>query len=261
MGQALTVALDDSARHRLCKIEIKPWLFSRRKGSKNSELIKDHKYCCGKMDVHWDLSNARFGSGPEPVEGFYVAVSLDQEPVLLIGDLKKEAYKKIGGNYRNSTDSPSNFVFVSKKEHVFGKRIFGAKAQFHDKGLIHDVTIECGGGCGGGDNPCLTIRVDGKTAVQVKRLRWKFRGNHTILVDGQGVEVYWDVYNWLFGSNGDGNAAAVFMFHQTCSSSADKLWATSQSVLDSSVLTWSSSCSNKFQVLGFSLVLYAWKND
>ncbi|XWS31562.1 hypothetical protein CRYUN_Cryun23aG0086900 [Craigia yunnanensis] len=245
-GQGLSVAIDDSANQCLCKIDIKPWSFSKRKGSKNLELDS------GKIDIRWDLSNAIFGSGPEPVEGFYLAVAFDQEIVLLLGDLKREPYKKIDTSALLNSDA----VFIAKREHIFGKKSYGAKAQFCDKGQKHDVIIEC-------DtidlkDPCLVIRIDSKTVMQVKRLKWKFRGNHTILVDGLPVEVFWDVHNWLFG-NAMGNA--VFMF-QTCLS-ADKLWA-SQSIFDPSVLTC--SYSQKFrdhqvQGLGFSLILYAWKHE
>ncbi|KAM7254067.1 hypothetical protein ACFE04_031749 [Oxalis oulophora] len=247
MGQGLAVAIHDSANQCLCKLDIKPWLFSKRKGYKNLDVVADSS----KIDIYWDLSNARFGSGPEPLEGFYVAVVFNQELVLLLGDLKKEAYKKV-----DTAPVTSNATFIAKREHIFGKRFFGAKVQFSDKGKVHDVSIEC-------DmidlkEPCLTIRIDSKLAMQVKRLKWKFRGNHTILVDGLPVEVFWDVHNWFFG-NSMGNA--VFMF-QTCLS-AEKLWA-SQSVFDPSMLTW--SYSQKFrdyqlQGLGFSLILYAWKNE
>lgn len=246
MGQGLSVVIDDLANNCLCKVDIKPWLFSKRKGSKNLEVDS------GKIDICWDLSNARFGVGPEPVEGYYLAVAFEQEMVLLLGDLKKEAIKKID----TSAQLNSNAVLIAKREHIVGKKFYGAKAQFCDKGRMHDVVIEC-------DtvdlmDPCLVIRIDSKTVMQVKRLKWKFRGNHTILVDGLPVEVFWDVHNWLFG-NALGNA--VFMF-QTCLS-AEKLWA-NQSVIDPSALTW--SYSQKFRDhqahgLGFSLILYAWKHE
>ncbi|KDP21447.1 hypothetical protein JCGZ_21918 [Jatropha curcas] len=245
MGQGLSVAIDDSANHCLCKVDIKPWLFSKRKGCKNLEVDS-----C-KIDIYWDLSNAKFGSGPEPLEGFYLAIAFNQDMVLLLGDMKKEAYKKI-----DNASIHSAAIFIAKREHIFGKKFYGAKAQFCDKGQMHDVTIEC-------DtvdlkDPCLVIRIDSKIVMQVKRLKWKFRGNHTILVDGLPVEVFWDVHNWLFG-NAMGNA--VFMF-QTCLS-AEKLWS-SQSVFDPSVLTWSYSQrfrDYQLQGLGFSLILYAWKNE
>ncbi|XP_021680562.2 uncharacterized protein LOC110664953 [Hevea brasiliensis] len=245
MGQGLSVAIDDSTNHCLCKVDIKPWLFSKRKGCRNLEVDSS------KIDIYWDLSNARFGSGPEPLEGFYLAIAFNQEMVLLLGDMKKEAYKKI-----DSASIHGNAIFIAKKEHIFGKKFYGAKAQFCDKGQMHNVTIDC-------DtvdlkDPCLVIRIDSKMVMQVKRLKWKFRGNHTILVDGLPVEVFWDVHNWLFG-NGMGNA--VFMF-QTCLS-AEKLW-TSQSVFEPSVLTCSYSQrfrDYQLQGLGFSLILYAWKNE
>uniref|UniRef100_A0A2P2KP34 Uncharacterized protein n=1 Tax=Rhizophora mucronata TaxID=61149 RepID=A0A2P2KP34_RHIMU len=94
--------------------------------------------------------------------------------------------------------------------------------------------------------------------MQVKRLRWKFRGNHTILVDGLAVEVFWDVHNWLFGTC-MGNA--VFMF-KTCRS-VEKMWA-SQPLSDPNMLQWSFSqrfLDSKSQNLEFSLILYAWKNE
>jgi hypothetical protein len=245
MGQGLSVGIDDSANHCLCKVDIKPWLFSKRKGSKSLEA-----YSC-KIDIYWDLSSAKFGSGPEPSEGFYVAVVVDRQMALLLGDMRKEAFKKTG-----ATPIPSNTVFVAKREHVFGKKAFRTKAQFCDNGQIHDLVIECD--TIGVSDPCLLLRVDCKTVMQVKQLRWKFRGNHTILVDGLAVELFWDVHNWLFGTS-VGNA--VFMF-KTCSS-AEKLWA-SQPLSDPNVLPRSFSqrfLDSRSQNLGFSLILYAWKHE
>ncbi|KAK8711592.1 hypothetical protein V6N13_146870 [Hibiscus sabdariffa] len=245
MGQGLGVSIDDSANQCLCKVDIKPWLFSKRRGSKNLDVGS------GKVVICWDLSNARFGSGPEPVQGFYLAVAFDREPVLVLGDLKKEAYKKIDIR----TPLNSDAVFIAKREHIFGNKFYGAKAQFCDKGLIHDVVIEC-------DtvdlkDPYLVIRIDSKTVMQVKRLKWKFRGNHTIFVDGLPVEVFWDVHNWLFG-NATGNA--VFMFQTRLSK---EKW-TGQSAFDGPESTC--SCSQKLrdhqlQGLDFSFLLYAWKHE
>ncbi|KAE8675079.1 Detected protein of unknown function [Hibiscus syriacus] len=107
----LGVSIDDSANQCSCKVDIKPWLFSKRKGSKN--LYVDS----GKVVICWDLSNARFGSGPEPVQGFYLAVAFDREMVFLLGDLKKEAYKKI--DIRSPLNSDA--VFIAKREHVLGR--------------------------------------------------------------------------------------------------------------------------------------------
>ncbi|KAJ0013425.1 hypothetical protein Pint_20545 [Pistacia integerrima] len=245
MGQGLSVGIYDAANQCLCKVDIKPWLFSKRKGSKSLEA-----YTC-VIDIYWDLSSAKFGSGPEPLEGFYVGVVVDRQMVLLLGDMRKEAFKKTG-----AIPAPSNAIFVAKREHVFGKKVFSTKAQFCDNGQIHDLVIECD--TNGVNDPCLMVRVDGKTVMQVKRLRWKFRGNNTILVDGLAVEVFWDVYSWLFGAS-LGNA--VFMFKTTLS--AEELWA-SGPLSDPNTLPWSFSqrfLDSKSQGLGFSLILYAWKNE
>ncbi|GAU23372.1 hypothetical protein TSUD_334190 [Trifolium subterraneum] len=196
----------------------------------------------------------------EPLEGYYLVVLFNKKIVLLLGDLKKEACKKIDSDnsYNNVVGVyNSDAIFIAKREHIFGKKFYCAKAQFCDKGKVHDVRIECDV-LVGTNEPCLVIRIDSKIMMQVKQLKWKFRGNQTILVDGFPVEVFWDVHNWLFG-NATGNA--VFMF-QTCVS-ADKLWS-GQSVSDPSLLTWAYSQQfrdSQLQGLGFSLILYAWKNE
>ncbi|GAV81176.1 DUF868 domain-containing protein [Cephalotus follicularis] len=245
MGQCLSVGIDESSNQFLCKVDIKPWLFSKRKGYKSLEA-----YSC-KIDIYWDLSSAKFGSGPEPLEGFYVGVVTDKQMILLLGDMRKEAFKKT-----SSIPVPSNAVLVAKREHVFGKKVFVTKAQFCDNGKTHDLVIECE--TIGVSDPCLLILVDGKTMMKVKRLQWKFRGNLTFLVDGLAVEVFWDVHNWFFGTS-LGNA--VFMF-RTCLS-MEKLWA-SQPLADPNTLSWSFSqrfLESKSQSLGFTLILYAWKNE
>lgn len=239
MGQGLGVSIDDSTNQCLCKFDVKPWLFSKRKGCKTVEV--DSR----KVDIHWDLSTAKFGSGPEPLGEFYVALVCNHEMVLQIGDLKNEAYKKIS----NSTALvPSNAVLIAKREHIFGSKFYGAKAQFRDKGQMHNVMIECDTS-GLGRDSCLVIRVDGKPVMQVKRLQWKFRGNQTIVVDGFPVDVFWDVYNWLFG---DSMGSAVFMFQ------------VNQSVSDPAIMAWSclpSVKESRSQGTAFSWMLHAWRNE
>jgi hypothetical protein len=54
----------------------------------------------------------------------------------------------------------------------------------------------------------------------VKRLKWNFRGNQTIFVDGLLVDLLWDVHNWFFkGVYGN----AVFMFRNR-SGLDSRLW-------------------------------------
>ncbi|GMG99616.1 hypothetical protein Nepgr_001456 [Nepenthes gracilis] len=239
MGQGLSVGIDDSDNQSLCKVDIKPWLFSKRKGSKRIELDDS-----SNIDMYWDLSLAKFGSAPEPLEGFYFVIVSDRQMLLLLGDMRKEAFKKTAVT---AAPVPMHTVFVAKREHVFGKKVFYTKAQFCDKGKTHDLMIECD--TIGTNDPCLIIRVDTKNVMQVKHLQWKFRGNHAILVDGLPVEILWDVHNWLFGTS---LGSAVFMFKTNLS--ADKS--------DLNILQWSHLQrfpDSESHLLGFSLILYVWK--
>ncbi|KAL6132576.1 hypothetical protein ACLB2K_064816 [Fragaria x ananassa] len=241
MGQGLSIGIDDSSNQCLCKVDIKPWLFSKRRGSKSLEAYSS------KIDIYWDFSSAKFGSGPEPVDGYYVGIMVNRQMILLLGDMKKEAFKKT-----SASPASSNAGCIARREHIFGKKVFTTKARFCNDGQVHDLVIECD--TVGVNDPCLIVRVDSKTVMQVKRLRWKFRGNHTILVDGLAVEVFWDVHNWLFGSS---PGSAVFMF-KTCLS-AEKLWS-GQPQSDPSALQWSFSqrfSDSKSHGLGYSLMLFS----
>ncbi|XP_062189980.1 uncharacterized protein LOC133893017 [Phragmites australis] len=237
VGQAgLGVAVDDGASgERLCRTNVKPCLFSKRKGSKSLDVAGSGD---GKVYVYWDLSGAKFGPGPEPLEGFYVAVVCDLEMLLLLGDMGKEAYRKTGAG-RPGNDT----LLVARREHIVGKKVYSAKAQFCDNGRCHDIAIECD--TTGQKDPCLEIRIDTRPVMRVKRLAWKFRGNQTILVDGLPVEVFWDVHGWLFSST---TSSAVFMF-QTCQALEKSMsWMYSQIFREP-----------QLQGHGFSLLLHAWK--
>ncbi|OEL25733.1 hypothetical protein BAE44_0013249 [Dichanthelium oligosanthes] len=236
-GQAAAVsvvAADAASGDRLFRADVKPWLFSKRKGSKTLDVAHG-----AKVDVFWDLSGAKFGPAPEPLEGFYVAVVCGNEMALLLGDMRKEAYRKTGAG-RPAVDS----LLVARREHVVGKKVFSAKAQFCHGGRYHDVVIECD--TAGGNDPALVIHIDRRPVMRVRRLAWKFRGNQTVLVDGLPVEVFWDVHGWLFGSAAA--SSAVFMF-QTCQAPEKPVpWAYLQIFREP-----------QLQGHGFSLIIHAWK--
>ncbi|KAJ4757582.1 DUF868 family protein (DUF868) [Rhynchospora pubera] len=181
-----------------CKVEMRPWHFWRRYGSKCFHVDGT------VIDVFWDLKNARFSSSddPEPLSGYYMAVVSDDEVVLLLGDLKKEAFRRSGS--RPSLLDP---VLVSKKEHVFGKKRFSTRAKFNEKEKMHEIMVECNS-CGRNDID-MAIKVDGCVSVLVRHLQWKFRGNETIFVNNLRVQVYWDVHDWLFSP---GPRHALFIF-------------------------------------------------
>ncbi|KAF8664550.1 hypothetical protein HU200_054732 [Digitaria exilis] len=234
MGQALAIAIHDSSNRCLCKTEVKPWLFSKMKGSKAMELDG------GDVEVIWDLSSAKFAAGPEPVEGFHVALVYDLEVVLVLGDLHKEEDRWV-----LLDASHSDAVMIARKEHIYAKKVYSAKARFVDIGQLHHISIECD--MAGVRDPSLEIRIDKKKVFQVKRLAWKFRGNQTIYVDGLPVEVLWDVHDWLFTSS---TGCAVFLFQSGQSMERFLLRTCAQNEKVAQ--------AHRF---GFTLILNAWKTE
>ena len=83
--------------------------------------------------------------------------------VLFFRDMMKEAFKKT-----NVTLGFYNVIFVTKKEHIFGKKSYDTKAQFRDNDQNYNISIECDKI--GANNPCLAIYIDSKMVMQVKHL-------------------------------------------------------------------------------------------
>lgn len=44
----------------------------------------------------------------------------------------------------------------------------------------------------------------------MRRLKWNFRGNQTIFVDGAPVDLMWDIRDWFFGYPTTGGFANFF---------------------------------------------------
>ncbi|OEL28527.1 hypothetical protein BAE44_0010452 [Dichanthelium oligosanthes] len=139
MGQALAIAIHDYSNRCLCKAEVKPWLFSKMKGSKVMELDGG-----GDMEIIWDLSSAKFAAGPEPLEGFHVALVYDLEVVLVLGDLRKEEDHQV-----LLDASHSDAIMIARKEHIYAKKVYSAKARFvdivwpiHGKVLVENMLTE-----------------------------------------------------------------------------------------------------------------------
>ncbi|XP_010251033.1 PREDICTED: uncharacterized protein LOC104593063 [Nelumbo nucifera] len=267
-GLCISVEGPEGDNQYNCKVELKPWYFWRKQGSKR--FIVEGK----AVDVFWDLKAARFNGETEPQSDYYVAVVCEDEVVLLLGDLKKDAYRKTG--CRPSLIEPS---LVSRKEHIFGKRKFSTRVKFHEKGEFHEISIECNNSNGGSSSTNkndyiggfdleLVIRIDGRQAIHVRHLQWKFRGNESIFVDKDRVEVYWDVHDWLFSP---GLRHALFIFKTISSSSTSSSSATStpssppSSSLSSTPLSSQTEASGSVERYntggssGFCLFLYAWK--
>ncbi|RDX70134.1 hypothetical protein CR513_50656, partial [Mucuna pruriens] len=180
-GLSVSVEGPEGEEQYTCKVELKPWYFWRKQGSKR--FVVDGK----AVDVFWDLKAAKFNGETEPTSEYYVAVVCDEEVVLLLGDLKKEAYRRTG--CRPALIDP---ILVSKKEHIFGKKKFSTRAKFHEKGRWHEISIECknkgSGDSLSGVQPEMEIRIDGHLVIHVKHLQWKFRGNESIHLSKMRVE-------------------------------------------------------------------------
>lgn len=246
--------------------------------------------------MFWDLSKAKFGSGPEPESGFYIAVVIDGEIALLVGDSTK-AYSKI----RAQTAVKSQVLFF-KREHVVGNRIYTTKARIGGKS--REISIDCRIN----EDAKLCFSIDKIRVLEIKRLKWKFRGNEKIEVDGIPIQVSWDVHNWLFNRDlCDGHAVFMFKFEDSGEEEEEKgekgfgdkngivLWqqqnsgnfstelkkkmkknsflrsarssssssisiSSASSACSSSVMEWASAEETELSTPnGFSLMVYAWK--
>ncbi|KAK7302149.1 hypothetical protein RJT34_13030 [Clitoria ternatea] len=257
-GLSVSVEGPEGEAQYSCKVELKPWYFWRKQGSKRFIVDATNNKV---VDVFWDLKAAKFNGETEPTSEYYVAVVCDQEVVLLLGDMKKEAYRRTG--CRPALVDP---ILVSKKEHIFGKRKFSTRAKFHGKGRCHEISIECKNrGDSSVVQPEMEIRFDGHLVIHVKHLQWKFRGNESIHLNKMRVEVYWDVHDWLFSP---GLKHALFIFKPVLSStsmsssSSYSLSSSSSPPLSSSSTPLSSGSVEGFSVnesSEFCLFLYAWK--
>lgn len=235
MGQGLNISVGDDPS-LVCKIDMNSRQFWKKKGSRLFESGET------KIEVFWDLSTARFESSPEPVGGFYVAVVADcSELSLLLGDMaKEEAFKKF-----NTKTQIADFFLVARKEHLLGKTLYSTKARFCEGGADHDILIKCREENGVMKDPELCVSIDEKKVIQVKRLRWKFRGNQTIFIDGLPVDMLWDVHDWFFTP---GCGYGVFMFRR-------------RSGLESRLWLEEKMHQKEQEKVVFSLLIYAFRNS
>ncbi|KAI3823287.1 hypothetical protein L1987_04721 [Smallanthus sonchifolius] len=191
-------------------------LFRKKRGSKAFEISNS------KYEVFYDLSSAQYGAGAEPVEGYYVVVMVNSELGLLLGDMSDEAaFKKI-----KTQKQVAKFTLISRREHFSANTLYSTKAQFSGAGAWHDVLIRCTGEEDGVKSPTLSVCIDKRVVIRVKRLQWNFRGNQTIFVDGLQVDLMWDVHDWFFmpgSGSGSGSGHAVFLF-RTRNGLDSRLW-------------------------------------
>lgn len=211
-GQALSLGFGDDPSATL-KLGNNSRFFKKKWGSKAFDSNNS------KIEAFWDLSSARYGPGPEPTDGFYVLVVVGSELGLALGDLAGEAAAR---RFGTGSVAATAGKLVSRREHFYGGGIYATRAQFCDSGAEHEILIHCRGEEEGLKHPVLSVAIDKKSVVCVKRLRWNFRGNQTLFVDGLLVDLMWDVHDWFCG-NGKGYGNGVFMF-RTRKGMESRLW-------------------------------------
>lgn len=270
-------------------LHIKPFIFWNKQGSKKLKMTNTTT-TPKTVHVFWDLSKAKFGSRPEPQSGYYIAAVVDGEMTLLAGDSPAEAYTKT----RAHENPKKSQLMVLRREHVYGDKLYTTKADFGGKN--RDISIDFSRA---GDDWRLYFSVDNKRVLKIKHLKWKFRGNERVEVDGAHVNVSWDVYNWLFEEDDNGFALFMFRFDEerdhgvgylnerngglfwsqqsSCGFGFEKkkmkkslLRGTRSSSSSSSLSSASSGCGSVMEwesveenelkdPSGFSLLVYAWK--
>ncbi|KAL5224713.1 hypothetical protein ABZP36_011352 [Zizania latifolia] len=170
---------------------LRPWLPWRRRGSK--------RFAAGGHVVgfSWDMSRARLaGRWPEPVSRYSLHVSVDGELALVVGDL---------------APSPSAGLLLTRREDaVAAGRGDAYTTIVAVAGEKHEVSIAL-------EDAVMWVAIDGEKALQVRRLRWKFRGNERLDLPRGRVRVLWDLHGWLFSPD----AAAVFVLRFETADVAD----------------------------------------
>lgn len=235
VGPALAIGVDDN-----------PSLHNWKHNSVSSQLLRKKKgsqsYASGNsaIDLYWDISSAKYGSGPEPTDDFYVVIVVDTVFGFLLGDMSRDFIKGFDGRIRIV-----EFSMVSRREQVLGHSLYSTKARFRDDGRDHEITIRCKGDGWDARESELAVWIDKKRAVYVRTLRWNFRGNQTIFIDGTPVDMMWDLHDWWFGSP---SGYAVFLF-RTRSALESRLW------LEEEMLRKEQGMS------GFSLLIQAFKSS
>ncbi|GAA0156544.1 hypothetical protein Leryth_001888 [Lithospermum erythrorhizon] len=240
-------SLEDDYQQGTCKIDLKPWHFWSKKGYKTFEVDGN------QLEAYWDLRSCKFSGGsPEPISDFYVALIADEEVVLLLGDYKGKVFKKT-----KAKPALVEAVLFYKREHIFSKRSFSTRAKFANRRKEHDIIVESS--TTGQRDPEMWISIDGIVLIHVQNLQWKFRGNQTVLVNKQSVQVFWDVHAWLFCT--PGSSHGLFIFKPVGSMELDSDGEESSKGGDSECSddTWYFSTQSHSKASPFCLFLYAWK--
>lgn len=219
-GLALRVEfrLSDAEEEEPLRFSFRPSFLWRRRGSRRF-LIGDDR----NVDFSWDISQAVFLAGRssrvEPASGFFVAVVIDGEMLLVVGDLVKEAYRKTRA--RRPKVPFLHPLLAAREEHAVlgipsGRGTYCTVARCG--GRDREISIDLGPQQGG-EEAGMSVAVDGQQVFHVRCLRWKFRGSERLEIEGGApMQLSWDLHDWLFqgeasaGRNAAARVRAVFLF-------------------------------------------------
>lgn len=234
--------LDEENPYTL-KIDLKTWQFWGKKGLKSLDI--DGR----RVEVYWDMRQAKFSTSPEPCSCYYVAIVSGGEVAMLLGDLEEEAYKRT-----KKGPSPIQPTLKCKKEHLQGKRLFCTRTILSREDTEHDIIIESSS-FSGLDDPEVWISIDEDIAIRIMNLHWRFRGNERISVNNSPIDIFWDVHDWLYNNPGDGPAHGLFIFKPGALDSENDSSNFDSSTFGSPKLSQNQSSSE------FCYFLYAWKSE
>ncbi|XP_052174728.1 uncharacterized protein LOC127789780 [Diospyros lotus] len=208
---------------------------------------KSFESCSSNINVYWNLSAAKYGDGPEPITGFYLIIFADSELILRLGDGGGDADGDLDLKKMIAGVPVAKFSLVSRSEHFSGGGFYSTRARFCETGLCHEILIKCIEEKGS-KSWALSVSVDHRNAIRVKRLEWNFRGNQTIFVDGILVDVMWDVHDWFFNQT---SGCAVFMFRRR-NGLESRIWLEER--------IWDHQ-KEENESVGFSLLIFACKGE
>ncbi|XP_042446397.1 uncharacterized protein LOC122031339 [Zingiber officinale] len=134
-------------------------------------------------------------------------------------------------------------------EYSGGRRSYRTHAWIGDR--YCEISIELGEKVKGKEM-WMSVEIDGKRLLFVRRLRWKFRGNKRLELDGGWIHFSWDLHNSFFQSKDCKPIPKSNYSSLASSTSSASTW---------SVMEWASLEEVElWRVQGFSLLVYAWKN-
>lgn len=168
----------------------------KRKGSKRLRLnsAAGRRF---RVELVWDLSGATFsrGCGPEPVAGFFFAIAVNEEVLLVAGDRRNEAYRRIKGvgprNGKNGIEPILKRVEVNLGE-IIRHASWTAMVRFagRDREVLMSIDLE---------KRRMRLTINGERVLHVSRLRWNFRGSERVAAEGgDRIQVTWDLFPFLF---------------------------------------------------------------